>query len=108
MHRLYLGKGEELARVEAVEQANRWTAGQAARLQTTPEVLTAAILRGWLPENIEAASSRFALEYKPPPLPGVSFRDSNMIDRKARAAVRRAKGNTAMALAYREAKSRAA
>jgi hypothetical protein len=33
-----------------------------ARLQTTPEEILDAVLRGWLPEQIEVVSSKYALE----------------------------------------------
>ncbi len=62
--------------------------------------------RGWLPEQIEAVSSKYALEGHPPPLEDVPEWTDILIAKQCRAKAR-AK-DTAMALAYREAKNRAA
>lgn len=51
---------------EAREESKRWTAGQAARLQTEPAVILGAVQRGWLPEQIEGVDSKYALEDTPP------------------------------------------
>ena len=40
-------------------------------MNTTPEVILEAVRRGWLPEQIEKVSSKYALEAHPPPLEGV-------------------------------------
>lgn len=61
----------EQERRAAIERAEHWTADQAARLQTTPAVILEAVRRGWLPGDIEAARSKYALEGNPPPLEGV-------------------------------------
>ncbi len=63
-----LGRETEALRTAAVSKSERWTAGQAARLNTTPAVILEAVRRGWLPEGIEAISSKYALEGHPPPL----------------------------------------
>jgi hypothetical protein len=99
-----LRRDEEQLRQSAV--ANEWTEGQATRLDTTPEVILEAIRRGWFPEQIEAVTSRYALEDNPPLLEGVPEWTDILIAKQCRAKAR-AK-DTAMALAYREAKNRAA
>ena len=86
--------------------AERWTAGQAARLNTTPEVILDAVRRGWLSEQIEGVSSKYALEGHPPPLEDVPEWIDILIAKQCKSTAR-AK-DTAMALAYREAKNRAA
>ncbi len=48
-----------------VARAERWTAGQAERLGTTPEVILDAVLRGWMPPEIEKAETRYHLEGAP-------------------------------------------
>ena len=54
---------DEAARKAAVAKAERWTELQAARLDTSPEVILEAIRRGpWLPDQIEGVSSKYALE----------------------------------------------
>ncbi len=63
-----LRRDEEQLRQSAVAKAERWTAAQAARLDTLPEAILETVLRGWLPEQIEAVTSRYALEDHPPPL----------------------------------------
>ena len=63
---LRIGRDQELARKAAVVKATAWTAEQAAGLQTSPEEILAAVRRGWLPEDIEAVTSRYALEDVPP------------------------------------------
>ncbi len=60
-----VGRDQEQARAAAVEKARRWTAGQAARLDTSPEEILAAVRRGWLPENIEEGTSKYQLEDGP-------------------------------------------
>ena len=62
----------ETARLAAVAKADRWTAGQAVRLDTTPEVILDAVRRGWLPDDIEATRSKYALEGNPPELEGAT------------------------------------
>jgi len=60
------------ARERAVAKAERWTRNQAERLDTTTDVILAAIReRCWLPEQIAAVSSRYVLEGLPPLLAGV-------------------------------------
>ena len=61
-----VGRDQEQAREAAVEHADAWTRGQAARLQTSPAVILDAIKRGWLPENIQEVTSRYAFEDAPP------------------------------------------
>ena len=63
---LRVGKDQEASRVAAVAKANRWTLIQAARLELMPKEITAAVRRGWLPEQIEGVSSRYVLEGNPP------------------------------------------
>lgn len=60
-----LGRETEALRQSAVAKANEWTAAQAARLNTSPEEILAAVRRGWLPENIEAVDSKYRLEDDP-------------------------------------------
>ncbi len=101
-----LGREAEQLRVSAVEKARRWTINQAARLDTSPEVILEAIRRGpWLPEQIEGVESKYALEGIPPELVGVEPWVDAAIEKRAKA---RAKGDTAMAAAYQKAKRRAA
>ena len=102
-----LRRDEEQLRQSAMMKANEWTAGQAARLQTTPAVILAAILRGpWLPEQIEVVTSKYALEGHPPPLEDVPEWIDILVAKQCRAKAR-AK-DTAMAVAYQKAKDRAA
>ncbi len=63
--------------------------------------------RGWLPEHIEGVSSRYALEGNPPPLEDVSEWIDILIGKQCRAKAR-AKGETAMAVAFNKAKDRVA
>lgn len=56
----------EAERTAAVAKASRWTARQAIRLCTSPEEILAAVRRGWLPELLEQATSRYQLENNPP------------------------------------------
>ncbi len=63
--------------------------------------------RGWLPGQIEVVSSKYALEGNPPPLEDVSEWIDILIAKQCRAKVR-AKGDTAMAVAFNKAKDRAA
>ena len=93
----------ERERQSAVARAERWTAGQTARLNTTPEVILEIVRRGWLPEQIEGVSSKYALEYRPPPLEDVPEWIDVLITKQCRA-----KGDTAMAVAFNKAKDRAA
>ena len=52
-----LGRETEELRAAAVAKANAWTEGQAARLDTSPEVILEAVRRGpWLPEQIEGVA----------------------------------------------------
>ncbi len=102
-----LRRDEEQLRQSAVMKAERWTAAQAARLQTTPEVILEIVRHGWLPEQIEVVSSRYALEDHTPPLEGVSEWIDILIAKRTKAKAR-TKGDTAMALAYRRARNRAA
>ena len=60
-----VGRDQEQARKAAVEHADAWVAGQAARLQTTPAMILDAVRRGWLPEQIEGVTSKYALEDGP-------------------------------------------
>ncbi len=63
--RPFVYDGDALLRYRKI--AERWTEGQAARLDTTPDEILAAIReRVWLPEQIEAVTSRYALEDHPP------------------------------------------
>ncbi len=101
-----VGRDQEAARKAAVAKANAWTLGQAARLEVMPKEILAAVSRGWLPEDIAAAPNKYALEDDPPQLRGVEQWVDAEIDRKARAAARRARGemgDTAMAEAFRQA-----
>ncbi len=56
----------ERERLAAVAKAERWTAGQAARLGTSPDEILEVVRRGWLPEQIEGVSSKYAVEGNPP------------------------------------------
>ncbi len=101
-----LGRETEALRTAAVEKGERWTAGQAARLDTSPEVILEAIRRGpWLPEQIEQVRSKYALESGPPQLEGVELWIDQEIDRKSRAKARRAKAmeETVMSAAFKQA-----
>ena len=100
-----LRRDEEQLRLAAVDKAERWTEGQAARLDTTPEEILEAVRCGWLPVQIEGVSSKHALEGHPPPLEDVSEWIDILIAKRT-AAKARAKA-TGMALAYREEKNRA-
>ena len=62
---LRVGKDQETARVAAVKKASAWTMRQAARLEVMPKEISAATLRGWLPEDILAATSKYQLEGAP-------------------------------------------
>ena len=84
-------------------KSQAWTEGQAARLDTTPEEILEAVRRGWLPEQIEAVSSKYALEGHPPPLEDVLEWTDILIAKQCKAKAR-AKGDTAMALAYSPSK----
>ncbi len=75
-------------------------------LQTMPEVILETVRRGWLPEQIEGVSSKYALEGHPPPLEDV-FEWIDVLIAKQCKAKARAK-DTAMVTAYRKAKARAA
>ena len=101
-----LRRDEEQLRQSAVAKAECWTEGQAARLDTSPEEILATVGRGWLPEQIEAVTSRYALEGHPPPLEDVSEWIDILIAKQGKAKAR-AK-DTALALAYHEAKGMAA
>ena len=103
-----LRRDEEQLRQSAVAKANEWTAAQAARLDTTPEVIPEAIReRAWLPEQIEVARSKYQLEDEPPQLEAV-FEWIDILIAKRCKAKARAKGDTAMAVAFNKAKDRAA
>jgi len=80
-----LGKDQEAARKAAVQKANAWTLGQAARLEVMPKEILATIRRGWLPEQVEAVSSKYHLEDDPPQLNGIESWVDVRIDRKVRA-----------------------
>ncbi len=75
-------------------------------MQTSPEEILEAVRRGWLPEDIEGVSSKYALEGSPPPLEDV-FEWVDILVAKQCKAKARAK-DTAMVTAYRKAKARAA
>lgn len=60
-----LGREAEALRTAAVAKGWAWTAGQAARLNTSPEEILEAIKRGWLPTDIERIENRYALESDP-------------------------------------------
>ena len=60
-----LRRDEEQLRQSAVAKADESTEGQAARLDTTPEEILEAVRRGWLPEQIEGVTSKYALEGHP-------------------------------------------
>ncbi len=98
-----LGQDQEQARKAAVAKADAWTLGQAARLEVMPKEILEAVRRGWLPENIAAARTKYALEDDPPQLQGVDHWVDEEIDRKARAKARRATEETAMSAAFRMA-----
>ena len=84
--------------------AERWTAGQAARLQTMPEAILKAIRRGpWLPDQIEGVESKYALEGNPPPIEDVPEWIDVLIAKQCRAKARAL--DTAMAVAYQKAKA---
>ena len=57
--------GAERARYAA--KAERWTVNQAQRLNCSADEILDAIKAGWLPENVESITSRYALEGVPPP-----------------------------------------
>ena len=101
-----LRRDEEQLHQSAVAKAERWTAGQAARLQTTPEAILEAIRRGWLPEQVEGVSSKYALEGHPSPLEDVPEWIDMLIAKQCRA--KAWAKDSAMALAYRKVKNRAA
>ena len=63
----------ERERMAAVAKAEAWTRDQAARLDTTPEEILAAIRRGWISEQIEDLPIAKApdLQARPPELEGV-------------------------------------
>ena len=86
--------------------ARRWTAGQAARLDTTPEEILEAVRCGWLPVQIEGVSSKHALEGHPPPLEDVSEWIDILIAKRMTAKTRAR--DTTMAVAFNKAKNRAA
>jgi hypothetical protein len=64
---MIVGRDQEALRRSAVDCADRWVVGQAARLQTGPAVVLDAVRRGWLPPDIETATSKYQLEDIPPP-----------------------------------------
>ncbi len=66
-----LRRDEEQLRVAVVAKDKAWTENQAARLDVTPDEIMEAVRLGWLPEQIEGVSSKYALEGHPPPLESV-------------------------------------
>ena len=60
-----VGRDQEQARKAALNSGERWTLAQAARLQTSPAVILDAVRWGWLPEQIEGVTSKYALEDGP-------------------------------------------
>ncbi len=102
--RPFVYDGDALLRYRKI--AERWTAGQATRLGMTPAVILETVRRGWLPEQIEVVTSKYALEGHPPPLEDV-FEWVDILGAKQCTAKARAK-DTALALAYHEAKGMAA
>jgi hypothetical protein len=65
-------------------------------LNTTPEEILATVRRGWLPEQIEGVSSKYALEGHPPPLESVPEWIDPMIAKQCKARVK--SGPTALGL----------
>lgn len=82
-----------------VRQAQTWTRQQAERLKATEAEILSAIKRGWLPEHIEAVSSRYHLESLPPALPDVPVHVDHRIAQTAAA------GDTAVGVAFRKARA---
>jgi hypothetical protein len=78
---------DEMARRKAVERAKAWTAGQSARLDTSPEAILEAVRLDWLPEQIEGVSSKYALECHPPPFEDVPEWMDVLIAKRAKAKV---------------------
>ncbi len=80
----------------------------------TPEAILEAVLRGWVPELLEDAPNKFALEGRPPKLEGVpGWIDNKIGERIAKGEIRARphkndSGPTAIAAAYHNAKNRAA
>ena len=81
-----------------LRRAGPWLAAAGTRLDTTPETILETVRRGWLPEQIEAVSSKYRLEGNPPELVGVEWIDAK-IDRRVKA--------MATATAYRGEKTAA-
>ena len=92
---------DEKARIESRRKAERWTDNQARRLNTTPVVILEAVLRGWLPEQLEKVSSKYRFEDGPPPLGGVP----EWIDRKIDWERSAKTGPAALAVAFHRAKA---
>ena len=95
----------EAVRQDMKRRHDRWVDRQAARLGVSPADILAAVLRGWLPELLEAAPNKFALEGKPPPLEGVPDWIDAKIVRDYKAKARAAKDSTDMAVAFHKAKA---
>ena len=89
------------ARKAALNSGERWTLAQAARLDASSEEILVAVRRGWLPEQIEGVTSKYALEDDPPPLEGVP----DWVDAKIDRAVKGKSGPTALAVAFHKAKA---
>ena len=53
-------------REEAAGRAKAWTANQADRLGISPEAVSVAIKRGWLPAEIDSAATALELLLDPP------------------------------------------
>ena len=60
---------------------------------------------GWVPEQIEGVSSKYALEGHPPPLEDVPEWIDILVAKQCKAKAN--SGPTALAMAYRKAKDRA-
>ncbi len=64
--------------------------------------------RGWLPEQIEVVSSKYALEGNSPPLEDVPEWIDILIAKQCKAKARATDTSMAMAVAFNKAKDRAA
>jgi len=96
----------EGARIAAVARAERWTAAQAQRLNTTPAVILTAIRDGgWLAEQIERVESRYQLESVPPALAGVPDWVEARIAAVVKAKARAERAPTVMAEALKQVRA---
>ena len=55
----------------AADRAKAWTAHQAERLHISPEAVSVAIKRGWLPAEIDSATTALELLLDPPARDGL-------------------------------------